>query len=468
MTNSTSVSNSTRSRRTFIKTTIGAGLCAGTAPTILPGLYAQETGANERLGVACIGVGGRGSGIGGQAADLGHLIACCDVHRKNGENFAAQQKDKNRECKVYNDYRDMLEKEKGIDVVTIGTPDHWHVKIAVEAMKAGKHVYCEKPLTLTIGEGQIVQEAVKKYGKTFQVGTQQRSEFDLNFLKAVAIARSGRLGSNLEAVSSVGKAASRSEDKDKPFGPFKTAPKPEYLDFDLWLGPAPLVEYTPERIGWNFRWWFEYSGGQVTDWGVHHTDIAFWALAGKDGQAVEAQGTGEFMGTTREQSLGLLLGTVPQSEMPNAWNVAYSFDVDVKLSTGNKIKVVSGPNELIISGENGKIRVNRGSLTGKPVEEIDADPKAKQEIEELMAEIYGGELPKGHMKNFFDAVRSGKQPVANVTEHVRSVNATHLANIALLTGRKIKFDPQAQTFPGDAEANKLISRTPRDGYAIDG
>jgi myo-inositol 2-dehydrogenase/D-chiro-inositol 1-dehydrogenase len=462
-------SHLTASRRNFIKTTAGAGLCAATAPTILPGLYAQETAANERLGVACIGVGGRGSGIGGQAADLGQLIACCDVHRKNAENFAAVQKNKKgRECKIYSDYRELLEKENGVDVITIGTPDHWHVKIAVEAMKAGKHVYCEKPLTLTIGEGQIVQEAVKKYGKTFQVGTQQRSEFDHRFLKAVAIARSGRLGKNLEAISSVGKAASRAQDKEKPFGPFKNEPKPDYLDYDLWLGPAPLVEFCPERIGWNFRWWYEYSGGQVTDWGVHHTDIAFWALAGKDGQAVEAQGNGEFMGTTREQSLGLLLGKLPPSQIPNAWNVAYSFDVDIKLSTGNTIKLVSGENELIISGENGRIRVNRGSLTGKPVEEVDADPKAKQEIEDLMAEIYGGDLPKGHMDNFFESVRAGTQPVANVKEHVRSVNATHLANIALLTGRAVKFDPQSQTFPGDNEANALMHRTPRDGYAING
>lgn len=457
------------SRRNFIKTSVGAGLCAATAPTLLPHLYAQQTPASDRLGVACIGVGGRGSGIGGQAADLGNLIACCDVHRKNAENFAKVQKErKGRDCKVYTDYRELLEKENGVDVVTIGTPDHWHVKIAIEAMKAGKHVYCEKPLTLTIGEGQVVQEAVKKYGKIFQVGTQQRSEFDHRFLKAVAIARSGRLGDNLQAISSVGKAASRASDKDKPFGPFKTEPKPDYLDYDLWLGPAPLVDFCPERIGWNFRWWFEYSGGQVTDWGVHHTDIAFWALAGKDGQAVEARGSGEFMGTSREQSLNFLLGKLPQSDMPNAWNVAYSFDVDIKLSTGNTIKVVSGENELIISGERGRLRVNRGSLTGKPVEEVDKDPQAKQQIEELMAEIYGGELPKGHMQNFFDAVRTGKQPVANVAEHVRSVNATHLANIALLTGRTVKFDPQSQTFPGDAEANALISRQPRAGYAIDG
>ncbi|MCA9127503.1 MAG: Gfo/Idh/MocA family oxidoreductase [Planctomycetales bacterium] len=456
------------SRRSFLKTTAGVGLCAATAPNILPGLYAQDS-ANDRLNVACIGVGGRGSGIGGQAADLGQLVACCDVDSKNANRFAEFHKErKGRSCKVYGDYREMFENEPGVDVVTIGTPDHWHVKIAIEAMKAGKHVYCEKPLTLTIAEGQVVQEAVKRYGKTFQVGTQQRSEFDMRFLKAVAIAHSGRLGKNLTAVSSVGTAASRSEDKEHPFGPFKTAAVPEGFDWDLWLGPAPAVDYSPERVGWNFRWWFEYSGGQVTDWGVHHTDIAFWALAGRDGQAVEAEGRGGFMGVERGMVLDFLLGKIPPNDMPVAWNVAHSFDVNIKLSTGNNIKLTSGDNQLLISGEEGRILVNRGRLTGKPVEDIDADPKAKQEIEDLMAELYGGELPKGHMRNFFDCVRSGKQPVANVRDHVRAVNACHLANIALLTERKLNFDPDAMQFANDDEANKLIRRENRDGYAING
>jgi myo-inositol 2-dehydrogenase / D-chiro-inositol 1-dehydrogenase len=459
--------DSNPSRRNFLKTSAAASLCAATAPIILPRLYAQDS-ANDRLAVGCIGVGGRGSGIGGQAAELGQLVACCDVHGPNAEKFAKQQKEKGRDCKIYSDYREMFEKEKDIDVVTIGTPDHWHVKIAIEAMKAGKHVYCEKPLTLTIAEGQLVEAAVKRYGKTFQVGTQQRSEFDRRFLKAVAIAHSGRLGKNLKAISSVGKAASRSQDKDKPFGPFKPATVPDHLNWDLWLGPAPAVDFCHERIGWNFRWWFEYSGGQVTDWGVHHTDIAFWALAGADGQAVQAKGSGKFMGVERQQSLDFLLGKIPPKEMPHAWNVAFSFDVDINLSTGNTIQLTSGENQLLIEGELGRIRVNRGTLTGKPVEDIDADPKAKQEIEELMAKIYGGELPKGHMNNFFECVRNGRQPVANVKDHVRAVNACHLANIALLTGREVKFDPKTQQFPGDDEANKLVGRAYREGYAING
>ncbi len=398
------------------------------------------------------------------------MVACCDVKRSNAENFAERMKKQGIECKVYTDYRELLANEPKIDAVTIGTPDHWHVKIAIEAMRAGKHVYCEKPLTLTLAEGQLVKEAVKKYGKIFQVGTQQRSEFDLRFLKAVAIAHSGRLGKNLEAVSSVGKAASRSSDPNKPFGPFATANVPGDLNWDLWQGPTQEVEFCPERIGWNFRWWFEYSGGQVTDWGVHHTDIAFWALAGADGQAVEAEGKGEFMAVTREQTLDFLLGKTPAKQMPHGYNVAHTFNVDIQLSTGNKINLVSGENQLIISGELGRIRVNRGSLTGKPVEEVDADPKAKQEIEERMAKLYGGELPakqSGHMQNFIDCIRTGKQPVANVDDHVRAVNACHLANIALLTQRKVVFDPKAYTFQGDDEANRLMWRQWRDAYRIE-
>lgn len=457
--------NSSSNRRTFVKRSASLGLTASTAPWILPKLMAGDS-ANDRLGVACIGVGGRGSDIGYQASELGQIIACCDVSANNANGFAHQQNQKGRECKIYNDYREMLDKEPGIDLVTIGTPDHWHVKIAIEAMRAGKHVYCEKPLTLTFEEGQLVQQAVEKYGRVFQVGTQQRTEHERRFIKAVAIARSGRLGKQLEAVSSVGMSASRSPDKDKPFGPFATSAPPEGFDWDLWLGPAPKVDFCDQRVGWNFRWWLEYSGGQVTDWGVHHTDIAFWALAGNEGQAIEAEGTGEFMGTTRQQSLDFLLGKIPPDQMPVAFNVALSFDVGIQLSTGNKIRLTSGQNELVISGEEGRIRVNRGSLTGRPVREVDEDPKAKQEIEDLMVEIYGGEIPASHMTNFFESIKNGRMPVANVKEHVRSVNATHLANIALLTGRKVVFDPVAQQFPGDAEANQLVRRAQRKGFEI--
>ena len=434
----------------------------------VPNLLGAESGGNK-LVVAAIGVGGRGSGIGNQAAQLGQMVACCDVDRNHAQRFADATAKKGGSCKVYTDYRELLAQEKNLDAVTIGTPDHWHVKIAIDAMKAGKHVYCEKPLTLTLEEGVLVSQAVKQYGKVFQVGTQQRSEYNACFLKAAAIARSGRLGKKLAAVSSVGKASSRSPDKNKPFGPFATQKPPAELDWDLWLGQAPEVDFCPERIGWNFRWWFEYSGGQVTDWGVHHTDIAFWALSGKDGQCVEAEGKAKFMAVERPQVRDFLLGKIAAREMPVAYNVAFEFDVDLKLSTGNTIKIISGPNELLIEGENGRIRVNRGGLSGKPAEEVDADPQAKKEIEELMVEMYGGAMPAkdlGHMRNFFDCIKSGKQPVANVPDHVRAVNACHLANVALLLDRKIRYEPASGQFPGDAEANGLMKRARRAKFDI--
>ena len=182
------------------------------APYVFTGGTATALEANgDKLTVAAIGVGGRGTEIGSQAASLGNLVACADVHLGNAQSFAQRFGGK---CQVYQDYRKVLDR-KDVDAVTIGTPDHWHVKIAIEAMQAGKHVYCEKPLTLTLEEGKLVSAAVKKYQKTFQVGTQQRSEYDLRFLKAVAIARSGRLGKNLHAISSVGTAGSRSGEQEQ-------------------------------------------------------------------------------------------------------------------------------------------------------------------------------------------------------------------------------------------------------------
>lgn len=456
------------SRREFLGASCGLAAIGLGVPRFVPSLLAQDA-SSKKLRVAAIGVGGRGSAIGHQAAQVGTMIACCDVLRGNAQRFADSSNKKGGQCKVYTDYREMFAQEKDLDAVTIGTPDHWHVKIAIEAMRAGKHVYCEKPLTLTFEEGLLIHEAVKKYGKVFQVGTQQRSEYNGCFVKAVAIAQSGRLGKHLRAISSVGKAASRSPDKNKPFGPFPSQKPPADLNWDLWLGPAPEVDFCAERIGWNFRWWFEYSGGQVTDWGVHHTDIAFWALAGSDGQAVAAQGSAKFMAVPREKVRDFLLGRIPARNMPQAFNVAHEFDVDITLSTGNVIKLVSGQNELLIEGERGKIRVNRGGLKGKPAEEVEADPKARQEIAELMEKLYGGKLPSGpvpHMQNFVDCITRGGQPVANVADHVRAVNACHLANLALLAGRKVVYDPVTKTIPGDAESAGLMKHIRRAQYEI--
>ena len=305
----------------------------------------------------------------------GDMVACADVHLGHAGKFAQDLAEKKLagKCEVYQDYRKVLDRPD-VQAVTIGTPDHWHVKIAIDAMKAGKDVYCEKPLTLTIEESKIICQAVKESGHVFQVGTQQRSEYERAFLEAAAIARSGRLGSRLTAKASVGNAVSG--------GPFDSGQSPKELDWDFWLGQAPKVAYCDKRGGYTFRWWYDYSGGQVTDWGVHHSDIAIWALGGENTGVVEVEGKGEFP-LGRELTLDYLLGKKSLSDLPNSYNVAHSFDCTMHLPNGNVINLNSVGNDLLIKGEKGHLAVNRGAgdkggLRGKFVEQVEEGPRREE------------------------------------------------------------------------------------------
>lgn len=427
----------TTTRRNFLKSSAGTFGLGLTLPYLWTSPILAADGPNERLNVASIGVGGRGSGIGRQAADLGNMVACCDVDSRHAERFASGV---GGNCKIYGDYRKLLERDD-IDAVTIGTPDHWHVKIGIDAMRAGKDVYCEKPLTLTIDEGKQICRVVKETGKVFQVGTQQRSEYDQRFLKAVAIARSGRLGNKLHALSSVGPAESG--------GPFAEEAAPAYLDWEMWLGQAPMTKYIPQRTHHNFRWWQEYSGGQVTDWGVHHTDIAMWALGMDETGPTKIAGKGKF------------------NHEKNCYNVAQTFDCTMDFAGGHQIQLTSGGNELIISGEKGRIRVNRDGLTGKPVEEIAASPEQTDWLNGEVEKLYRNMRMGGHMQNFFDCVKSRELPISDVYTHHRSVSVCHLANIAMILDRELTWDPKQEDFVGDAEATAMLSREQRKPYTID-
>jgi len=432
-------------RREFLKR---AAALAGAAPYFFTGAAARAEAANDKFNVAAIGTSiytdrwghpgqmdGRGSVVGHQAGALGSMVACCDVNRLYAEHFASHYDGR---CQVYGDYRKVLDR-KDIDAVTIGTPDHWHSKIAIEAMLSGKDVYCEKPLTLTIDEGKKICQVARRTGRVFQVGTQQRTEYDAMFLKAVALARSGRLGKTLHALSSVGTA--------ERGGPFANQDPPPHLDWDFWLGQAPKVPYCPQRCDYDFRWWLEYSGGQVTDWGVHHTDIALWALGVENTGPVEIEGVGDF----------------PQIE--NGYNVAHTFDCTMKFANGNTIRLCSGANELILSGQQGRIRVNRGGLTGKPVEDLTAADREWLDGEVL--KLCKGKQPGDHMRNFFECMKDRSEPVSDVFTHHRSVSACHLCNIAMRLRRKLRWDPDREDFPGDDEASAMLSRVQREPYTID-
>lgn len=434
-------------RRDFLRGAVALTGAGTAAPYFRTSAYARAQAPSDRLHVGAIGTSiytdrwgvegkqdGRGAVIGHQAGRLGNMVAVADVNRRYAEAFASRYHGK---CAVYEDYRRLLQR-KDIDVVTIGTPDHWHTKIAIEAMKAGKDIYCEKPLTLTVDEGKQICKVVRETGRIFQVGTQQRSEYDRMFLKAVAVARSGRLGKRLHALSSVGTA--------QRGGPFKNEDPPAYLDWDFWLGQAPKVPYCRQRCDYDFRWWLEYSGGQVTDWGVHHTDIAMWALGLESTGPIEIQGVGDF------------------PHVPNGYNVAHTFDCTMKFAGGHEIRLYSGSNELLISGELGRIRVNRGGLTGKPIEELTKRDEAW--LEEEIVRLCKGKQPGSHMRNFFECVRDRSQPISDVFSHHRSVSACHLCNIAMLLKRRLRWDPVGEDFVGDPQASAMLSREQRPPYTI--
>jgi myo-inositol 2-dehydrogenase/D-chiro-inositol 1-dehydrogenase len=448
------------SRRSVLKSAAASG-----AGLILPLWWRQSRGqesANDRLTVAAIGTGvysnrytgkgdhpGRGMTIALQASTLGDMVAVADVNLAHGRFFNDQiaKRTPGKSVEIFQDYRKLLER-KDIDAVTIGTPDHWHVKIAIDAMQAGKHVYCEKPLSLTVDEGRQLLKVAAETKKVIQIGTQQRSEYGRIFLKAIAIARSRVLGKKLHALVSVGTSEAG--------GPFPDSDPPADLNWDMWLGQAPKVPYCKNRSDFDFRWWSEYAGGQVTDWGVHHMDIALWAMGLENTGPVTIEGKGTF------------------PNIKNGYNVSVDFDCNLTFADGQVCRLYSGSNELILTGENGRIRVNRGGLTGAPVEAL--TPADNDRINDEIIRLCHGKDPSGengddnkagaHMHNFFDCVKDGGRTISDPATHHRSVSACHLANIAMSLNRKLTFDPQNETFPGDEEATALLKREQRPEYSI--
>ncbi|MCO8120581.1 Gfo/Idh/MocA family oxidoreductase [Stieleria sp. TO1_6] len=448
-------------RRQFLKTT-AAGSALGMTASGLPfasELHAQD--AAKKLRLAAIGVGGsrgrynRGGSVARQAAQFADMIAVCDVDDLHTEEFSQSFGGK---LNKYRDYREMLEQEKP-DVVTIGTPDHWHVPIAIAALKAGVDVYCEKPLTLTINEGKLIRSVVQETGQVFQVGTQQRSTAD-KFLTAIAMVHSGRLGDNVNAYVAIGGAPGD--------GPFESTEAPADLDWNLWVGPAPQADYCEERRR-MFRWYFEYSGGKMTDWGAHHIDIAQWALApGEDGPT-RIKGTGEFPSTVPSDLdwAAFLNGDV---KLPNGYNTATKFNIELAYDNGSVMSVndhykregenVDFPNGILFEGDKGRIFVNRGKLQGAPIDALTESDKS--ELQNYIQKLCKGKTPGNHMGNFFECIGDRSTPISDVWSHHRTMTSCHLCNIALMTGRELNWDPKQEKFVGDDDANQLLGRKSRD------
>jgi predicted dehydrogenase len=458
----------TTNRREFLKRSAAAGAILSLPTAVASAKTSSpKTKEDNRPTLAAIGVGGsrgaysQGTGIAMRASERARMVAVCDVDAVNAAEFSGKF---DYNLALYTDYRRMLEREQP-QIVTIGTPDHWHVPIAIAAMHAGCDVYCEKPLTLTIDEGKRICEVVKKTKRVFQVGTQQRSENDSRFLQAVAIVQSGRLGKKVNARVAIGGGSVG--------GPFSTTPAPPGVNWDMWVGPAQATDYSDERRK-EFRWYYDYSGGKMTDWGAHHIDIAQWALGHDRTGPVKISGTGKFTPIVPDK-FDWVAYFEGKATLFNGYHTPSQFDINLEFADGSIINVrdeyksddgkTTFPNGILFEGEEGRIFVNREKITGKPVEEMsEAD---KKELHEQVVKLYGGKEPTGHMQNFFDNIASRGTPISDVESHHRTMTSCHLCNIALMLGRELKWNPKKEEFESDEQANKLMSRPRRDKYSWD-
>ncbi len=394
----------------------------------------------ERLRIGAIGLRYQGTVIAKQAEQFADVAACCDVDRHVRDQARASF---GSTPQIYEDYRDMLAKGN-VDVVTIGAPDHWHTKMAIDACRAGKDVYVEKPLSLTIDEGKQLARVVEQTDRVVQVGSWQRS--DHRFRLAVEMVRSGRIGDLKKITVTLGKNVAG--------GPFERVAPPRHLNWELWQGQTPDVPYIAERCHFTFRWWYEYSGGQMTDWGAHHIDIAQWATGYDRSGPVRIEGTARY------------------PDVADGYNVALDYFARYTFANGVVLEILDdGRNGILFEGDKGRLFVNRGTIDGVPVERLEAEPLPREkfslyEFDNLERPERMGKLDAitNHMGNFFDCVATRKQPVSDVWSSHRSTATCHLGNIAMRLGRPLTWDPEREEFADDAEANGLLKREQRAGY----
>jgi predicted dehydrogenase len=460
-------------RREFLKTS-AAGALAGAA---VPFWFSTETaaafkGPNDRPVLGCIGTGSRWGAVGPNAMQFSDCVAVCDVdanHAGRARDRVKQRQGKKgskTEIAVHEDYRKVLDR-KDVDVVTIVTPDHWHTKIAIEAMKAGKDVYCEKPLTLTIEEGKQIIKALKETKRVFQVGTQQRSEMGQRFLTAIGLLRDNRIGDVKKVTCAIGGSGDS--------GPIPKAPVPKGLNWEKWQGQTPLVDYRFKKEGkqaktrchYEFRWWYEYSGGKMTDWGAHHVDIAQWGID----QLGEGQGPTEIVPVMQKHPVPFKDGMPTKADR---YNAATQFKVLCKFANGVELYIVhtaqNDPNlkfgnGIMFEGTKGRFLVDRGKIVGAPVAALKEQPLS----EGLLAKLFNGKKIGGgnaHMRNFFECIKDRTQPISDVFTHHRAMTTCHLANIAIRLNRTLKWDPKAEQIVGDSQARQMQGREQRKGYEI--
>jgi predicted dehydrogenase len=390
--------------------TVAAGTGAGVHQALRHSIRVGLLGAGERGRYLAMAVGrSRWFPI------YGKLVAVCDVDRIRAE---AVRNEYAPAAEVTQSAIRLLERDD-VEAVFIATPDHAHVPLALAALQAGKHVYCEKPLSLTIDEGRRLADAVQASDRAFLVGTQQRS-FS-RFQTACELVRNGRLGEVRRVDICV--------EPNLTGGPFRESPVPEALDWSAWLGETPPVDYCSERFE-HYRGWFAYGGGTLADWGAHQLDIAHWALGLDRSGPVAVSGE----------------ATLPEVE--NGYDVPEQFAVELKYADGTTIRIRTGDDDygILFTGDEGRIFVNRKRLGGSPVERLADDPLPADSVRFGHCRSYWSTYGMTHVRHFFDCVRRGDAPISDVETGHRTATACHLANIALRLGRSVRWNPDREAF----------------------
>ncbi len=427
-------------RRGFLTRTMQAACGAAVFPSIIPSRVLGAGGSvapSSRIVMGAIGVGSMGRGDLG--AFLGkrevRVVGVCDVDRKNSA-AAKRMVDgryRNGDCATYLDFRELIDRGD-LDAVLTALPDHWHAVPVIYAARAGLDMHGQKPFARSIREGRAMVEAIQRYGRVWQTGSQQRS--DWKFRRACELVRNGRLGKIHKVEVGLPTGGRR--------GPQPPIPVPDHLDWDFWLGPAPWREYCDFGNGgvhWNWRWILDYSGGQLTDWAGHHIDIAHWGLGLDHTGPVEIQGTGRYP----EEGL---------YNTPTHYRFTCTYANGITIEVANNSQLAQGAKWYC---ENGWIYVRRGVLQ--------ADPPS------LLDEVIGPNEIKlyessDHKQDFLDCVKSRKKPVAPEEVGHRSISVGLLGEIAMLTGRKIRWNPQTEEIIGDPGASALLGRAYREPWTL--
>jgi len=440
-------------RRQFLK----SAAVAVASPWIVPRSVFGGAAPSERIRVACIGTGNQGIAILRKflANEDAEVVAVCDVNRgsygyKTDDQFLGREPgcrevDKfyaekrgtggRRGCTGYNDFREVLARDD-VDAVTVVVPDQWHALMTIRAAEAGKDIYCEKPLSLTIGQGRAMVEAVRKHERILQTGSHERSNPQTRHI--CELVRNGRLGRLKRVITNVGY-----NNKEGPGPGWQPMPVPDGFDYDMWLGPAPRVPYHKDRCLYRFRFNYDYSGGQVTNYGAHSNDLAQWGLGMDESGPVEI----EFI-----DAKWLPKGSLFDTALETRFLCRYASGAELLCQTAEpSVKVRFEGTEGMV--EWGYSRVYRS----------EPESLIRSQIGPSELHLYQSD---DHVRNFLDCVKSRREPVAPAEVGHRSATVCHLGNVAVRLGRNVKWDPAKETFPGDDEANAMLDRPMRSPWHL--